>query len=336
MENINTSKPSLEQWSELFKLAAEIKSLKPWTSLWDTDLITLILPDLDEPVFCSIMGKNDQCYAIGAYQGFDSLVGFRLILQSSENDPAFITGFEQKCLMLYYGNREHVDPKDREVYNSLGLKFRGRNEWVHFRAMEPGYYPWYFDSDQADLMIQVLKNLKPALEYYYSNDVKIDFDEGKTLLRRFSNEESLWHNEVSELPYVPVSRYMIVVENDILIARINRLQRNYRQLEYDMFYFPLPIKKDLDVRPQMSMMLLLADRKAGLIINKKILENDDAVDDAALKMLIDYMATYGKPASINIRDERMACIIADLCEKTKIKLISGNNMDVINTFIKML
>lgn len=60
-----------EQWRRLYEIAAALKNMEPWRVLWDTDIVTIQLPDRKEPVFCSVMGRGRECYGIGIYPGYD-------------------------------------------------------------------------------------------------------------------------------------------------------------------------------------------------------------------------------------------------------------------------
>ena len=54
----NKNAPTMEQWAKLYDAAITIKQQAPWETLWDTDLITILLPERDEPVFISVLGKT--------------------------------------------------------------------------------------------------------------------------------------------------------------------------------------------------------------------------------------------------------------------------------------
>lgn len=51
---------TLEQWKELYEVTMNIKDLKPWEYFFDMDVITIILPNLDETVYCNIMGRGGE------------------------------------------------------------------------------------------------------------------------------------------------------------------------------------------------------------------------------------------------------------------------------------
>ena len=133
---------SLELWRELYDLAVEIKKLEPWNYLWDMDLIEIQLPGYQEPVYCSVMGKGGQCYGIGLYEGSKGLADFNMIATADEFmlPTAYVMG-EQSNLSCYFGDREEVPREQKAVIKELGLKFRGRGQWIYFESYKKRYLP---------------------------------------------------------------------------------------------------------------------------------------------------------------------------------------------------
>ena len=70
VDNIN-----YELFKELYQITLKIKKLEPWKYLYDVDLITIIVPNREEPVYCSIMGRGKEHYGIGVYPGVNQLLG---------------------------------------------------------------------------------------------------------------------------------------------------------------------------------------------------------------------------------------------------------------------
>lgn len=327
-------KPTIEQWKELYDAAINIRQIAPWEYLWDMDLIVIMLPGREEPVYCSVMGRNRECYAIGIYPGFKAVGSFYRMAESASNDmAAYTTGLEQECLMCHFGDREEVVQEDREVFKALGLRFRGRNEWIYFRTMEPGYYPWHIRAWEADLLIQVLQNLALAVAPLVSGEIKVDFDFGETIVRSYSQEEGLWRNEVAKRPRRLVITPQLIVDNDVLIASLRKCKRNDTCLEFDISYLPAPIRKSKDDRPYFPRFILLMSKNAGVVIDQHMADKDEAIEVDILDMLTRYILKYGKPSSINIRDDRVAVYIGDFCKKANIKLIEGKGIPVIDDFI---
>lgn len=330
----NNSKPSREQWKELYDAAINIRKIAPWEHLWDTDLIVLKLPDYDEPVYCSVMGRNKECYAIGVYPGFEAVDSFYRLLESQSGDMAeYVAGFEQSCLICHFGDREEVRPEDREVYNELGLRFRGRNEWIYFRTMDPGYFPWFIRAWEADLLIQVLQNLAAAVTPLIRGEIKVDFDSGETIVRSCSKNDGAWSNDVVKQQPRMLVVPQLIVENEVLMAKLRKCKRTAARLEFDVSYLPAIIQANKGVRPYYPQIILLADRKSGLVIDQSLSGKDDPLEENILNMLTDYVFEYGRPASISIRDRHTAAYIGDYCKKANIELIEGKGVPVIDDVI---
>ena len=64
-----------ELYRELYEITIKIKSMEPWKYFYDKDLISIIMPDRNEPVYCSIMGRGKEHYGIGVYPGIYHLYG---------------------------------------------------------------------------------------------------------------------------------------------------------------------------------------------------------------------------------------------------------------------
>ena len=74
----------------------------------------------------------------------------------------------------------------------------------------------------------------------------------------------------------------------------------------------------------------------GVIIDQHMADKNEAIEAGILYMLTRYILKYGKPLSINIRDNRAAAYIGDFCKKANIKLIEGKGVPEIDDFISGL
>ena len=336
---IANKKPTLEQWKELYAVAQNINQLAPWNFLWESDLITVMLPEREEPVYCSVMGRGGECYAIGIYPGYESIDAFYRLAASANDEgnstfSSLVLGFEQDCLACHFGNREEVSPEDREVYSSLGLRFRGRDEWIYFRSMNPGYIPWHINYEQADLLIQVLQNFAMALTYLLSEKIEVDFEGGETLLRFYSPEKELWLNMAVKMPPRPVVIPKLIVDNDILMSQLKKCKFNGAQLEFESTYLPAPIQEKKSDRPRLPRLILLIDKKSGCPIDQHVADIDERIEVDILEMLTGYIKKFGRPASINVRDDRTGRYIEDFCQKLGIKLISGKELSAVDRMLE--
>ncbi|MCL2774481.1 MAG: hypothetical protein FWD71_14220 [Oscillospiraceae bacterium] len=321
--------PSVLQWSELYETANNIKKIAPWDYMWDSNLITVILPEHKEPFYCSVMGRNGECYAIGIYLGYKGIESLRRIVEGNLNgEPAFISGFEQNCLMCFFGDREELNDKDRDILKTLKLRFRGHNDWIYFRSMRPGYYPWHIDSEQADVLIQTLKNFIPAFTDLRDGKVNVDFENGETLIRSYSAEKDKWTNTVTRIEDVAIKVKIpaVIINDGALIEALKKQKKNSAALELEAAYLPAPIQENKNEAPYLGKIVILSDKRTCMPLGQSLIKPGEPVDEAIINILAGYIRKYGRPASLYVRDDRTAAFVDDLFRKIDVKLIIGMGM----------
>lgn len=329
-------KPTQAQWAKLYEAAAALKQMAPWQALYDMDIITLLLPDRDEPVFCSVMGRAGECFGIGVYPGFSSLYPLQRMASSKSGLPAAMSAFSQDCLMCYYGDREEVRPEDRAVMQALGLKFRGRNQWIYFRSMKPGFLPWFLDAPQVTLMTQALQNLAMACSYILSGKIEIDFEAGETLLRFYSSQQGEWLNAAAPLPLGPHNEAYLEIQDEVLVARLKKQPRNTAKLELDAFYLPMPVQEKKTDAPRLPWMVVLADRPQRRPVDQHLLAPGETMENILADMLVQFILDEGRPAAVYVRDEQMGFLLEDTCKRIGIRLEVGKGMPAIDTLFEAL
>ena len=330
----DSSDPSLKQWEALYEVAQNIRLLEPWNHLWESDLFTIMLPGRDEPVYCSVMGRAGECFAIGVYPGYASINSFYRLASSDVDELPFITGFEQDCLLCHFGNREEVSPEERAIYKKLGLKFRGRNEWIYFRSCKPGCIPWHINAGEADLLIQTLQNFTMALLPYLEGKFEVDFDEGETVLRFYSPEDELWYNAVEKMPPQPLVVASLIISDETLIRELKKHKKNGGHLEFDIAYMPMPIQENKKERPYLPQIVTLMDKDKAIPLDHQLIDKDSEIESEIIGMLVTYIENYGRPVSINVRDDRSGRYIEDLCKKISVKLIMGEGVPAVDAMLE--
>jgi len=143
-------------------------------------------------------------------------------------------------------------------------------------------------------------------------------------------------HEVAMQPPSLVITPQLIVDNDVLMAKLRKCKRTDTCLEFDISYLPTPIRENKDDRPYFPRFILLVSINAGLVIDQHMARKEEAIEADILDMLTRFILKYGRPSSINIRDNRAAVYIGDFCKKTNIKLIEGKDVPVIDDFISGL
>jgi hypothetical protein len=323
--------PTKEAWQALYKVAIELKLLKPWNFLNGMDIISIILPRRKEPVFCSIMGALGECYAIGVFDGYTAVSDLKK-MTDSDDIPMNITASYQNCLMCYFSDREELVSEDMQTLKDLGLKFRGRNDWIYFRAHNTGFAPWFIDSKQCELMTQTLQGLVMAI-LVLQDGMKVDFEKGETLVREYSEKRGEWINYAAKLQLATEHFSEVTIGNELLLKKLSNFKKNEVILELELCYLLTPIQERKSQRPYLPQMIMFADANAGTIQKYKMLSKKDKAIQILFDMLAEYIESYGKPSIIYVRDKRIRAIVDDFCSKVGIDLEERRRLPVIDEYL---
>lgn len=90
---------------------------------------------------------------------------------------------KQKSLSCNYGGREKSETQNHAIMKQLGLRFRGRNQWIYFRSMVLGQLPCFLDAEQVELLTSALQNLFMLCQHYMKGKLEVDFHAGETLTK---------------------------------------------------------------------------------------------------------------------------------------------------------
>ncbi len=326
---------TLEQWKELYEVAIKIKELKPWEHLWDVDIITLGLSDM-APCYCSVMGAGGECYGIGSYIGVEAISNFHKMLNKEDIPPEQMIRYQDdNVIMCYFGNREELTSKELKLIKDLGLKFRGKNNWIYFHSFKKGYVPYILDQEEVLQETEILKHLYMSLRAYIVEGLTVDFEKGNTLMRMYSPKDELWVNFEAPLQ-VPLAQYIMpALEDEVLVSKLSKMKQSRAIWELDIAYLGSTINDKEYDRPINSRICILSEKKSGMIINQTMLTSMDDDIQVIFNTIIFPMMDLGRPSKILVRDEYIFYILKDLCERTKIKLEISGKLDVIDSFIRM-
>lgn len=329
-------KPTKEQWEKLYEVGNNLKKLAPWRVLRDTDILLLDLPDWEPCLYCSVMGHGDENYAIAVYPGQEAFWRLNRVLEHDMSTPPFLLMLEQDCLLCNFGDREEIEPQDREVMKALNLRFRGHNQWVYFRAATPGQFPWFLNADQAQLLIDALQNVFMLCLYYIEGKLEPDFAKGETMLRFYDEKTAQWFNTVVDMPPVLRPHYSMTLTDELMIARMKKQKKTKAVLELDWFYLPIPIQENKNVPPHGPHVTLVMDRESGTAIAQHMAQEGEPPLTVPPSMLVDYIMTYGRPSAIFTRSEEYASLLENTCKSVGVKLYWEKGMPLVDEYVESL
>ena len=303
---------SLEQWEKLYEVAMMLKEMRPWEELWDMDLVTIYTSDEEEPSVCSIMGRGGQCIGIAAYTGFKAISEFLMAAESTEMPQRQLIRYHNN-LMCFIGDREELTSKERSIIKDLGLQFRGKNNWIYFRAFELGFMPYMPDEKQVLKLTEILQHLFMAIRALHKG-LKVDFEGGKTLVRKFDKKSKLWLNYQAPV-LEPQIEYPVPVLGDELL-----LTSCVNDKKYD--------------KPIMPRLCILADARSGLLLDQNVVEPEDDDIDVVFDIVFKHILKEGRPQTINVRDVYLQSILLDVCNKLGIELEVNQRLEGIDQFLQ--
>ena len=314
---------SMENWGKLYKVATEIKEMKPWEYFWDMDIIHLD----DEDAYISILGRGGTTYGISIYEGEVGFNKFKLLVSQDElNISTHMGMYLQDNLTCYWGDREELSKKQRDIIKDLGYKYRGRNQWLYFMSYKTDYMPYNFDSDEVKRMTKYLSSLKNALELYIKENPKIDFECGYMLCysdkqNKISSKEICFDifgfNEIR------------VADNKELVDSLKKLPRALGTLEIDILPMFIAINDKSYDRPANPAMCMIADKKSGMVLASEISTPQTGIFGNFANTFVDTLFRYGLPKRIDICNSITGSLLEELCDHLNIKLVYKDNLPAI-------
>ena len=325
-------------WKDLFEAAIAFREQKSWTWLVDRDLFGVKDPNSDMVGYCCVMGRLGEVYALGVYlgkEGYQSYIDLATAYASEELDQMAIMR-EQLMLKVEFVNNNEVDKVDKAVYKALGLKFRGRHQYVQVREMLPGFLPWYINEEQAVFLTYVLQQALDVTERAKTNP-QLMKSADENLLVRVSTKENqnlVWKDTYQEEPDKDFTDEERVL-NPFLVKKITSLKKKAAAICFSYFYIPSPVK-DGKKRPFFSKIALWMVYGSGMIISQEIVRPDAPPEkiDAAFIDLFEQIEII--PTQIIVNTDMAEITAAPIANAFDLELIHAPEEEVfeaVNMFL---
>lgn len=322
---------SHKQWKELFSLADELKKLQPWTWMADDQVFSVKNALTDESVYCSVLGAANQEFGLAVYigkQGLDTLNKL-VTMQSIEG-----LIYEQRSILVSYSNRDELDKEDYRLIKSLDLKYRGKKQWPLFRSFEPGYYPWFLDRAEVELLIAIIPqvihvckliNEQPSLVTSYDGKSLPFFDENRE--RRMIATDNI------------DSEKQVAVELPEDEMYWKRMKKQYRRvnvpIEFDFFYLNEPVQEYEGQRPFFPIMILAVERENELIVYQDFISKD-LLDTMPVCMMAMFENLEALPTEIWVQRDELYTQLEPLASLLEIKIKRVNKLSLMSEVKKEL
>lgn len=323
--------PTIDEWNQLYDAAVEFKKAECWDWMYDNDIFGVKDPKSGEIAYCCIMGNNGELFGIAAYLGSEGLEGALRLLsgEADSNDPENL--FLQKCLMCTFEDRNALAPEDLKLIRDLGLKFRGKNEWPVFRHYEPGFFPWFIDSDQCRFLTHILRQALDVSLQCKKNKKILHHTTPYTFLVRVPEADSIedlsWKD--TYLTAKPSKREYVSfnISNDIHVKRLLKYKTNRgNALEVDTFFTPAPVK-DKD-RPYYPKTCIFLDHVNGMIVSFEMLRDIRSEGWKCVEQLAALIEKNGMmPSKLLVSREETYHLFSEVCKQLGINLEMVDRLD---------
>jgi hypothetical protein len=268
----------------------------------------------------SVMGNLGEHLALAVYLGPEGLMGFFRL--SAEEEPGNVDLFlEVPQLQASFEDRQVLTDRDRQEIKALGLRFRGRQEWPHFRSYVPGYFPWHISAGEARFLTVALQQAHGIAGRIRQDPTLLEPPRPELFLVRTLGNEG-WIDEWLEPAPVPV-RLPPLLEEDSAAALQERLTRRYMKLEVDV-YGLTKVRDRKGDRPYLAYHLLIVDRASGYILGADLLLADPSFEEMWVqipKRIVDALARWGAlPSEIRLGREKLFYYLEPIAGQLGIKI----------------
>lgn len=308
----------IERWSEIYRLALEIEKKDPWNRFLETDMFVFRNKQKNyEHFFCFLKESSGQ-KGIAVYPTGNAcfLAQQRLHEKNYKSEPAF---YLQDAIILLWGNREEVSKGNLGLIKELGLKFRGKGCWPHFREYRIGYVPRDVENVLLDILAADMDSLLSMVQTIDEQKLKVDFSGNRVYTRCWFDAEAAYLNRPATLKRSKRGEYLrveLLPNSDIAELR-KKVPRGTLYMDWSFFPGVIEYEKE-KVIPRL---LIVIEPRSGELIKKVFIPPSPEPYKDILTQLELLIQERGKPSTIEICDKEMECYIADACKMIGIRLV---------------
>lgn len=322
-----TSQPNAAEWQKLYALASQVYTLAPWQWMWDMDIFVVSDPLSQDKLYCSVMGRNGEHFAVGCYLGARGFYGLETIARL-DNDPQTYRAMDllssQDCVKVSFEEPPDMERIDVERARESGQNFGGR--LPELRSFLPGFAPWQISREDGKRLAIMLEQLLVVAPRFRRNKKLLDTkDDEQLFCREYDKEKSVWRDTLVDFPiYHPPKIVNPTVskrarEQATLLEDMGSLPAVW---EIDVAYARSPISESNKVRPFFPKVALCVDHESGYVYKPQIFALRENESEAVVKSII--AATHeagGVPTKIFVADEFVAELVSELVTKCQSQVI---------------
>jgi hypothetical protein len=306
--------PSFSAMDRLYQLASTLFQLRPWQLLDESNLVMLRDSASGEICYCSVMGALGQVYAMHAYIGTES---FRLFRKMEAREVADAGEFfaTQRSVYVEFVPRKELEKQDRELLVVLGHpQGRGLAAPI-FRAIRPGFHPWFVTHDEARTLAECIRAMVVVCSAVAEQKGAQFWEQADTypMVSRAEEDEPQYRIDLvkSILPAEPPLAHIQVEEETLRQIRSQDYAvRGVMELDHVLSGAAIGKKSE---RKACAGIALAVDAHSGIVHAPEVTGASVAAGEAMAKAFLNAIqANRALPKEIRVRSRRFKDCLAPL------------------------
>jgi hypothetical protein len=256
-----------------------------------------------------------------AYRGEEGLRLFRKIANEEIEDSSEVLA-SMDCLYVEFVPRPELSRQDRALLTALGHP-RGKKAVAPiFRAIRPGFYPWYVNAEEARTLAECVRAVLVICSAL-ANQAEVNFWKGGTYPLVTGEDGSKPPNDIDLVkPVLPPEPSPAPVKlPEALLSRLRNRDyavRGAMELEY---VFSGTAFGKANERASCAAIALAVDAGSGIVYAPDATDSTVLPAAALAKVFVDAVQQTGLlPREIHVRDQRYKASLAALMDSFGIKI----------------
>lgn len=244
--------------------------------------------------------------------------------------------YSQHCLTCYWGNREELSQKQRDIIKELGYKFRGKNQWLYFMSYQAGYIPFNMNQNEVKRMTRYLELLCKAFPAYLQNKDSVVFEKEEmfTYMAGRDGKADTWKAE--HLPFTTFQFASLTIQDEEVEEKLRQSQKNEMVLEADIPFLGASVADKKYERPANPQLCILAEARSRMIIRAEMTEPDEDAREAMAELIAGFIENVGAPKEIRVSNLILEAVLEDICELAGVKLRRVKSLSCISDFTEQM
>jgi len=312
-------------WQTVYRLAADLYRLRPWTYLSETDVFGVMIPGTGKKYFLSIMGSEGTMSALSAYEETTALGQFWALEENGTADSGDVLSISH--LILSFEKESDIDPDQLKRIRSMETDFGFTVEFPEVRKIIPGQFPADPDETQLNDLAFILEQAIDVCSRAAGDPDFIhppDMDDEMYLLREQvkHGDNISWTDKYRRIKIKPLHYKYIPKQKDI--DELISLPASQAIMQAHFQMMPLPVKEE--GKPGFfPFIVLLVNKKSGIIENSHMAVADpdyETMLGTIPKIFLDFIKTLGfRPRSVEVKSPLLLEMLQNPLKQCDIRLL---------------